>query len=147
MTEKQRYISFIHSLTNYNRRWLGDLAFKYRINTNRNFSNFTNSYYFVITIKHSIFFTCTFYNHSLYSNTANIRLNILYATNGWNHWNKCFSRYSFSYAVIHDFTEYARYQQQNFVFGIGWDSNAEWWMGTSHCYLAILSITTDNCST
>jgi hypothetical protein len=52
-----------------------------------------------MTEEHSIFLPCIFYNYSLYSNTANINLNILYATkDGTIEINA--SQGTFSYAVI-----------------------------------------------
>jgi hypothetical protein len=48
------------------------------------------------------------------------------------------------YTLNHDITEYAHYKQNKFVFDNGWGRSANWSIRTSHCHLAVLSITTNN---
>jgi hypothetical protein len=48
------------------------------------------------------------------------------------------------YTLSHSFAEYACYPKWEFVFVKGEDSNADWGISTSHCRLAVLSVTTND---
>jgi hypothetical protein len=141
VAKQQSWISFSHSLTNYNSQWLSHLSFRCKANTDRHFVIFTNEWLLLWHYHRTLCFLPMYIllSYCLLLCSHTLFLIITNATNGWKFQNKQLlslatvstDNPASDYMNLTDCTEYACCQQWKFISCKGQDFNASEALGAA----------------